>query len=139
MGTTGPIPKRDSERRRRNKPDVPTDAVEVRGAVPIPKPDRSWQPLAREWYQALAESGQSQFYEPSDWAMARYTAELMSRMLAADTPNAKLVSTLNTLMSLLLCTEGDRRRVRMEIERDKTPQTPASVVKMNDYRDALGG
>ena len=38
-------------------------------------------PAARRWFESLAESGQSAFYEPSDWATAYVLAETMSREL----------------------------------------------------------
>jgi hypothetical protein len=38
----------------------------------------------------------------------------------------------------LMATEGDRRRVRMEIERDQTADL-TEVSAMDEYRTALGG
>jgi len=135
MGKRGPVPKRDAERRRRNKPDVPTDTVKLPGRVPAPGASRSWLKLARRWYQSLMESGQAQFYEPSDWATAQYVAELMSRLLSEDRPSAEMVKALNPLMNSLLTTEGERRRVRIEIERP-VEQQPAGVTAMDAYRHA---
>lgn len=139
MGVRGPIPKRDAERRRRNKPETPTKTVHVTGAVRVPAADRAWHPIAKRWYQSLKKSGQARFYEPSDWMTARYTAELMSRLLnQGERPSAQLVASLNSLMSSLLVTEGDRRRVRMEIER-AGEQPMASVTVIDAYRHARSG
>jgi hypothetical protein len=140
MGVTGPVPKRDGERRRRNKPDTPTETVPVSGEVPVPAADPAWHPIARDWYASLAGSGQAQFYEPSDWATACYTAHVMSEILNADTLSAALIGAVNTLMSSLLTTEGDRRRVRMEIDRKTTGKPKlAPVTVMDTYRDAFSG
>jgi hypothetical protein len=113
--------------------------VHVTGAVRVPAADRAWHPIAKRWYQSLKKSGQARFYEPSDWMTARYTAELMSRLLnQGERPSAQLVASLNSLMSSLLVTEGDRRRVRMEIER-AGEQPMASVTVIDAYRHARSG
>lgn len=145
MGVHGPIPKRSEERRRRNKDDGP-DLVQAPSGSPedlpdLPEPDALWHPIAADWYLSLRGSGQSAFYEPSDWAMARYAAHVMSQVLLSDRgPNGQLVAALNSVMSSLLTTEGDRRRARLELERKK-PAGPklASVSPLDSYRDIAGG
>ncbi|OKH91493.1 hypothetical protein AB852_28465 [Streptomyces uncialis] len=145
MGAHGPIPKRSEERRRRNKDDGPGLVKGSSGPpadVPVlPDPDPLWHPIAADWYLSLRESGQAAFYEPSDWAMARYAAELMSRGLCSDRPpNGQYVAALNSVMASLLATEGDRRRARIELERKPTArQAPASVTAIADYRSSIGG
>lgn len=117
--------------------------------------DPDWHPVARAWYQSLAESGQSDFYEPSDWAVARLVAESMSRDLKPQivgttedgTPiafsrpinGASLRAYLGAFASLLV-TEGDRRRARLELEKPKpdqgdTPPGADAVSILDDYRD----
>ncbi|MGA4867574.1 hypothetical protein ACPB9J_33615 [Streptomyces lavendulocolor] len=118
---------------------VPAGAVvDVTG---LPEPDELWHPIAQDWYLSLRESGQAVFYQPSDWAMARYAAELMSRALDPERiPNGQLIAALNSLMGSLLVTEGDRRRVRVELERRKSGgETTANVTALDDYRSAFGG
>lgn len=107
----------------------------------LPEPDPLWHPIAADWYLSLRESGQSSFYEPSDWAMARYAAHVMSQVLLSERgPNGQLVAALNSVMSSLLTTEGDRRRARMELERKPAAkQAPASVTAIADYRSSIGG
>ncbi|MFE0470479.1 hypothetical protein ACFW2V_02535 [Streptomyces sp. NPDC058947] len=107
----------------------------------LPDPDSNWHPIATDWYLSLQQSGQAAFYEPSDWAMARYAAELMSRGLSSDRPpNGQYVAALNSVMTSLLTTEGDRRRARMELERKKPSGAQlASVSPLDSYRDIAGG
>ena len=145
MGTRGPVGKRSEERRRRNKVEGP-ELVQAPSGRPedvpeLPEPDANWHEIARDWYLSLRESGQAAFYQPSDWAVARYVAELMSRGLSSDRPpNGQYVAALNSAMANLLSTEGDRRRARIELER--TPavqQAPAGVTAIADYRAQLGG
>lgn len=132
MGARGPVPKRDAQRRRRNKPEVETTEAAGAEVVPVPKGSSKWHPVARRWFDALAESGQSRFYEPSDWATAELLAESMSRDLreqvvgvSKDGDVVKAVVPINGARlasylkgcSLLLVTEGDRRRARLELGR----------------------
>jgi hypothetical protein len=87
-------------------------------AVSVPPADPEWHEIARDWYESLAKSGQARWYEPSDWATARYIAEAMSRNLSAGAKfSAVLFASVLSGMSTLLVTEGDRRRVRVELER----------------------
>jgi len=114
---------------------APVDLPDLPGADPL------WHPIAADWYLSLRESGQAAFYQPSDWAVARYVAELMSRGLSSDrAPNGQYVAALNSAMASLLSTEGDRRRARMELERKKSAQHgDAKVTALDDYRSAFGG
>jgi hypothetical protein len=135
MGSRGPVPKRSSERRRRGGQE--TETVEVAQAKPVaPPPKASWHRIARDWYRSLKESGQSQFYEPSDWQRAYYVAELISRSLSSHRVSSSLVTAVMSGMSDLLDTEASRRRVGLEITRRSQPKL-ASVSAMDDYRRAL--
>lgn len=156
----GPPPVRDDERRRRNKPDVETIKVDigtlVQQEVEIPAADISWHPIAKLWYEALSRSGQAVFYEPSDWATAYITAESLSRDMKPQVvavndetgePTLALIplkgSSLSAYMkvfSSLLVTEGERRRLHIELERRKVEKAPAGVIPITKRRaDRLSG
>ena len=138
--TRGPVPKRSDQRRRRNKPDLETTTVEAGGQVSQPSSSDSWHPIARDWYESLAESAQSKFYEPSDWHSARFAADVMSRVAMGDQVPSSEVAAMSKLMSELLVTEGSRRRVRLEIERRKAEgDTSPGVTAIDEYRRRLGG
>lgn len=184
MGRRGPVPKRSSERRRRNKESKPTtvavpvrsigavdpdalaaqmtkpellklakaegvavsksatkaviaEAIAAKGGIP-PAADH-WHPIAHDWYRSLEESGQSEFYEPSDWQAARYVAELMSKQLKQGKPSAHMFAAVWAAMGDLLTTEASRRRVRIEIERESgDEEQSAKVTAISDYRQRLG-
>lgn len=137
--TRGPVPKRSTERRRRNT-DSKTDVVKLVGAAPVvaPEADETWHPIAIDWYRSLGESGQAVFFEPSDWQAARYVADIMSRSLKARKFSAMLFAAVWSAMNDLLTTEASRRRVRMEFERGGEPETPAGVIALASYRKSLG-
>jgi hypothetical protein len=142
MGERGPVPKRSTERRRRNKAEggEVTTASVPSGVVQAPALDlESPHPLAVDWYASLAESGQAQFYEPSDWQVARLVAHELTRMLN-NRFSAQGYAAIMGSLTELLTTEGSRRRVRLEIERGAGEKpAPAGVTALSDYRDALGG
>lgn len=95
-----------------------------------------WHPLAKAWYRSLAKSGQSAYYELSDWSTATILAEEIHRglteQLVGVTKDGRTVHALRPLgsnlasilkgMASLMVTEGDRRRLQVELER--TAQTP---------------
>ena len=154
MGSRGPIPKREAERMGHSKPETPIDAVPVSGSVQIPTADPKWHPTARLIYDSLPSSGQAKFYEPSDWSTAYLLAESLSRDLKPQsigiTDEGKVIRAYVPLKGASLAaylkgfaalgvTEGDRRRMGIEI--DRKPQKPAltAVTVMDEYRDALGG
>ena len=114
---SGPVPKRSEERRRRNSPA--SERVQTTATEPLawPEPEPGWHPTATRWYQSLQRSGQAQFFEPSDVALAVYTAELMTISLSGERGAATVAGTVKTLMDDLLTSEGSRRRARLELEK----------------------
>jgi len=154
MGARGPVPKRSEERRRMNEPEIPIDKVAAVGPVAIPPANPRWHKIATQIYESLEVSGQATFYEPSDWAAAYLLAEALSRdlkpqaigvsiitgrVVRATVPlkGGSLAAYLKAFAALGV-TEGDRRRIGIEIDRKPAPKlAPVSV--MDEYRTALGG
>lgn len=159
-GAGGPVPKRSNQKHgHRTKAELdakaPTKAPAA-AEVEIPEADADWHPVARQWFESLAGSGQSAFYEPSDWATAFLLAESMSRELnpqpilvgqgdgayiemVSPPPKAASVAAWLKGMTALLATEADRRRVSLELQRPQ-PQTPeggGDVAWIDDARRRL--
>ena len=144
MGSRGPVPKRQDQRRRVNKdpagPVTKAPAGRTTARRPsIPAPDPEWHPLIRALYLAARRSGQSAFWEPTDWAMLRIGSEVMSAQLQSGRPSAVMFAAWDALMARLLMTEGDRRRMRLELERAPAadPDQQAGVASMEDWRARL--
>jgi hypothetical protein len=141
MAAPGPIPKRSSQRRRTNSPapEKVTGKPAARGTFTVPLADGSWHPTAKKWYQSLRYSGQSAFYEASDWMEAYVAAEVLSAMLTAEKLSAMLFASWSSHTARLLVTEGDRRRMRIELEKPgKTdPDRDAGVASMQAWRKKL--
>lgn len=160
MGERGPAGKRPEEKRRRNKDSGVKNEGAATVNVKAPPAKKDWHPIAKAWYKALANSGQSEFYEPSDWAMAQIVAESISRDLKPQVvavpektgepvfetvpmKGASLSAYLKA-MTALMVSEGDRRRAGMALERagagaEDAAQEQAGVVQMDQYRKSTKG
>lgn len=120
MGVRGPVPNRSDQLVRRNKPEVPVEKLAVIGPVKVPPLDFvDPHPLVWDLYQSLRDSAQSKYYEPSDWQYARLCLHFADQLLKSSRPSAQLLVTVNQMLSSLLVSEGDRRRVRLEVERNQ--------------------
>lgn len=152
MGARGPIPKKDAERRRRNKTGtdetshIAAEVVNldelIAGEVEIPVADESWHEIARLVYDSVIRSGQVIWMEPSDWSVLYLMCESLSRdlkpqfigineetgeVITAVIPlKGSSLNAYNKTMASLMMLEGDRRRLRIELERNKRIEAAAS-------------
>lgn len=84
-----------------------------RQGIPIPEANPNWLPQARSWYNSLKLSGQSDFYEASDWATAIAAAQAYDVFLR--TYNASILAVFERLSVRLGATITDRKRNRIEL------------------------
>lgn len=125
----GAMPKRSEERIRRNKDVVPVEKVNVVGSVEVPELGlEDPHSMIVDFYESLAESGQARYYEPSDWQFARFTMHFADKLIKSGKPSSQMLASINTMLTALLVSEGDRRRVRMEVERQEATQEIANNV-----------
>lgn len=139
--------RRDAEAAKRAAQSEPTSVA--------PDPDPNWHPIALRFYQSLIDSGQSYYYEPSDWAMAHVLCESMTRhlepVLLGEDAHGEPVYESQPLsssammgylkgMTQLLVSEADRRRVGLELKTGAAVDgvDDADVVSIEQYRDKLG-
>jgi hypothetical protein len=114
------------------------DAVQrvvVPGSVKAPPLDLDdVDPLAASMYEALSRSGQAAFMEPSDWEYARWTAFVQSR--AVQKPTAMMVMAVDKMLTNLLVVESERRRVKLELERQQVldADEAAAVTSLAEFR-----
>lgn len=139
--TRGPVPKRESQRRRRNATEPVDTAPAGTSTTKYPPPDDLWHPAAQRWYHSLAESGQSHWYQPSDWWQAWALADVLSKALFSPRVNASAIETWLKGAAELLTTEGARRRARIELERgpaSEGEEVAAGVSDIDEYRRRAG-
>lgn len=122
-----------------SKSPIPAEVVDVdsllAGDVEIPTPDPKWHPIATLIYKSQMASGQVIWMEPSDWAMLYTICESISRdmnpqpigineqtgkavMATIPLKGASLAAYIKGLTSLL-ASEGARRTMRIELERQR--------------------
>ena len=85
-----------------------------RAGITIPTAAAHWCPQARSWYNSLRLSGQSDFYEASDWATAICAAESYDMFFR--THNASILGSFVRLSERLGVTVTDRKRSRIELD-----------------------
>ncbi|PSL04123.1 hypothetical protein CLV30_106128 [Haloactinopolyspora alba] len=135
----GPTPKRSEERRRRNQPE----GVQVTKGEAMPvtwdiEPDVNWHPIALRLYESAATSGQSRYYQDTDWALLYSLCDDLSHYKNSRVRSGQMLQSIMTALQNLMLTEGDRRRLRLELAEPEAPTELASVTAINDARAALG-
>jgi len=139
--------KRSDQRIRRNKDPEGIAVAKAPGAAVVkpPRVSPKWRPMVKDWFRSLKESGQAQFFEPTDWQMARLAAEQMNMLLVEAEESGQAIratafESLWAAMGDLLTTEGARRKVKVELQRGSAVEDPdrSEVVSiMDDYRNML--
>lgn len=139
----GPVPLREAELARpRSRNGKGSDPVAVTKGVmrdtKIPNADRDWHPIARRLWDSLKTSGQADFYQNSDWALAYSLCEDLSYYKKSGKRSGQMLQTIYSAFERLLVAEGDRRRVRIELHEPEPPADEAAVLAIADYRADLG-
>jgi hypothetical protein len=155
MGARGPVGKpKDSKAGHRTKEELGSiDVVDVKdidpeilraaeeGRLPV---NEKWHEIAKHLYEAAARSDQRVFYQPTDWAILYVTCESLSRDLkpqfvglhpetgepilqSVPIKGAALAAYLKAFTALLM-TEGDRRRLNLELKSGKVAGDPGNQV-----------
>ena len=113
------------------------------------QPDPEWSPFTLNVWNSASASGMADFYQDTDYAelwmicqeLDRYakprintsTGELWYKQ------SPEMVKALLTGLSNLGFTEGDRRRIRVELDAPEPAQQSASVTALHLYQGALDG
>lgn len=108
------------------------------GSVKAPPASKDWHPMATRIWHAAVVSGQARFYEPSDWAVFYSLMDDLSHYKRATKRPAVLLQTIMSSLTSLLLTEGDRRRLQIELKRpDKDDEAAEDVTVMDEWRQKL--
>lgn len=87
-----------------------------------------------DFWESLGDSAQSKFYEPSDWQFARFTLHFADQLVRSTRPSSQMLMAVNSSLTELLVSEGSRRRVRMEIEREQAKAQVVDIATMFQER-----
>jgi hypothetical protein len=141
MGARGPVPHREADLARprsRNGGDQQAVTKGEMRSVRWPTADREWHPIARDLYNACKRSGQADFYQQSDIALLYSLCDDLSYYKSSYKRSGQMLQSIYSAMERLLVTEGDRRRVRIELHEPEKDGDSAAVLAIADYKDDLG-
>ncbi|MEU2201779.1 hypothetical protein [Isoptericola sp. NPDC019482] len=87
----------------------------MRQSFDWPEPDESWSYSARLTWDSCLQSGQAGWYQASDVATLYRACSLIDRQDKSDRPSAYMEATVQSMLSRLLVSVGDRRNARVEL------------------------
>lgn len=143
MGARGPMPKRSEARTRRNK--TSEDGIALKKGVAleyVPKDaDPEWDGAVADLYEGLFQSGMAAYYQQSDadyaWLICDEFAEYRA---PGSRKSAVMFAGLINALAGLGVTEGERRRIHIELDPEHTAtEEDPKVVSMNQWKDRLAG
>jgi hypothetical protein len=139
----GPMPRReDALARPRSRKGSDQQSVTKGVMRPVDfcmDANENWHRIARQLWDACVSSGQSDFYQNSDYALLYSICDDLSLYKMSGKQSGQMLMTIYSAMERLLVAEGDRRRVRIELHAPEPEQKPASVHAIEDMRRRLGG
>lgn len=157
----GPIPKPEgSLKRPRSRKGKGEQSVVVGTRRPVTialEPDPHWHDIAKTIFTSVATSGQADYYQDSDWAILYSLCEDISyykspskgvsvNKLTGETHeyekprSGQMLQSIMSNLTDLLLTEGQRRRVRMELQEPPVERPDLAGVAENViYPEAFGG
>lgn len=152
MNLTGPIPKRE-EQRVGSGSGEPITKIAMEGEVKAPSlrqyQNMLTQPLTKGFWESLKESGQAKYYEPSDWMTALTALHLLDlqirpyinkeQKLVYGSVSPTMVAAVWQMLTSIAVTEGERRRLRIEVDRSTgVDEDGAKVIPISKvYEDRL--
>jgi len=134
----GPIPERSEDRIRRNKDGGEITKGQAMDVTWIQPANPDWHEIARNLYVSAEKSGISRYWQNSDWALFYSLCDDLSfiKNQGARRSAEMLKGVYSALQSLGLA-EGDRRRMRIELEAPAPKTKLASVTAIGDAAAAL--
>lgn len=126
--------KRSTERRRQNEDGMPiTVGKGVKGEAKLPA--EYWLDPVRDLYESLEVSGQSQYFQQSDWAMAWLTCDRLHKLFIEPRLNGQVLTTLFERLGTLGVTEGDRRKMKIELDNGDVEIDPDEIASEESMRE----
>lgn len=145
----GPVPNREANLARprsRKGSEIQPVTRGVLKPVVVPRLDPKWHKIAKMLWNSVKDSGQAEFYQQSDWAFLYSVCEDLSEYknpkvdrngVEYTKRSGQMLQTIYSAMERLLITEGDRRRVRLELHEPEPEQVPAAVIAIAAYQQDL--
>ena len=97
--------------------------------------DDMWHPIAKMVWESARNSGQSEWYQESDLAMLWSICEDLSLYKLSSRRSAQMLDVLMKSLGNLMMTEGDRRKVRLELQKPEGEEQPLAEAAREEYAD----
>ena len=140
MAAKGRIPKRkDQLNGHRSKDELEGRTVTrlPSGApahvAPQPYGARDWHPIAKRIWKAAGESGQSILYTASDWAVLYSLMDDLTYYKNSAKRSGQMLQTIMSSLTSLLLTEGDRRRLQVELHHPEPETTTPGAEEVEKW------
>lgn len=128
MAGSGPAPKPDGQRRRRNAPTHGPEKVVAPPAPGVlygPEPDDTWSDDVLLWWATWRAAPQAALFEETDWLRLRMLAPLAEKAFRG---SIAAMTEVRMSESLLGATVTDRLKARIRVEREATEDRPLAPV-----------
>lgn len=137
IGIRGPVPERTENIIGHRAKDFADDVSRAPAReVTWHQADPDWHPIARQLYMAAKKSGQAVYYQQSDIALLYSICDDLSDFKKSGRRSAQMASAIYSALTGLLLSEGDRRRVRIEL--DSTQPEDEAGKAADDFYATLG-
>lgn len=137
----GPAPKRETDRRRANKPESHGAAETVVAGEAGPQPALGFaaHKLVTDMWSALAVSVEGQFFSAADWQRARWELWFANKLIRSrGRVSAPAWAAVQAGLSELLVSPADKRRAGIELKKASAdPDEAAAVAQLDEYRARL--
>ena len=138
----GPPPKKDSQRRRANKPQSYGAAKATVAGDAVSAPDLGivdCHPMVQDLYNSLVGSVEGKFFSAADWQRARLECLFINRSIGGEKVSAVAWQAVQSGLNALLVSPADKRRVGIELNKATSdPDEDAAVAMLDEYRARLG-
>lgn len=124
------------ERKRKSRGVTVTKGEACPATIPEANPE--WCKVAEGLWEAAQESGQSAFYETTDWWMLYLACDQVTYLYEQGRRSPEYLKGIITMLGSLMFTEADRRKVHVELIDPSDDAEEATIAVMNDYKNALG-
>lgn len=104
------------ERKRKERGSTVTKGTSI--PATMPNPDDAWCSTARLVWDSMTESGGAAYYESSDYAVLYMACDQIDHLYQQGARRSpEYLRVIMQTLGTLLATEGDRRKLRIELER----------------------
>lgn len=132
MAGKGPIPARSTERTRRNK--TGEDGIELKKGTALEykwtPPGEDWPDFIARYYSSFQKSGMQAYFQQTDIEQLWLSCQMMADQFKTGRPSAMMIGEALKLLEGLGATEGERRRMKIELEVEREDDSAEEDAKM---------